>query len=69
MTVNSTKTKMPPPQTGMTERILSYEEYSETSQSFKIECQSDHAAMSDKWCILAVTFMWHLKKLTSSYLV
>ena len=55
--INSMNTKMPLQSTGMTEILLPNEGNPETSQTFKIECQSNCAAMSSKWCILAVTLV------------
>jgi hypothetical protein len=69
MMINNMNTNMPPPRTGMTETLLIYEGYSETSWIFKIEHQSDHVALSDKCCFQAVTSVCHLTKVTSSYLI
>jgi hypothetical protein len=44
--INSMQTKMPLQSTRMTERLLTYECYPETSRTFKIERQSDRTAMA-----------------------
>jgi len=57
MMITSMKTKMTVQSTVMTERILIYDGYLETSRTFKIKCQCNREAISGKWCILAVTFV------------
>lgn len=63
MMIHSMKTKMPLQSTGMAEILLPYEGNLDTFRNFKIECQSNCAAMSGRWYILAVIFLCHLIKL------
>jgi len=67
--INSIKAKMPLQSNWITEILLPYEGNPETSWTLKMECQSHCAAISSKWCILAVTFVCHLTKVASFCLV